>query len=153
MQNDLDSMHLPDSIRWRIQAAMPSLFPSFRWHISCQPPSVSPAALASLQPSISVSGSHPGNSNLPQRNPGSSTRTATSLAGKTKPSPLQQDIDMEIDPWTLLEDGAGSGPSSTSTSGIGGSDNANLRASSLLKGAVRVRRTDLTYIGVVDDDS
>ncbi|XP_057464204.1 LOW QUALITY PROTEIN: mediator of RNA polymerase II transcription subunit 12-like [Actinidia eriantha] len=153
LQNDLDRMHLPDSIRWRIQAAMPTLFPSFRWHISCQPPSVSPAALASLQPSISVSGSHPGNSNLPQRNPGSLTRTATSLAGKTKPSTLQQDIDMEIDPWTLLEDGAGSGPSSTSTSGIGGSDNANLRASSLLKGAVRVRRTDLTYIGVVDDDS
>ncbi|PSS24304.1 Mediator of RNA polymerase II transcription subunit like [Actinidia chinensis var. chinensis] len=154
LQNDLDRMHLPDSIRWRIQAAMPSLFPSFRWHISCQPPSVSPAALASLQPIISVSGSHPGNSNLAQRIPGSSsTRTATSLVGKTKPSPLQQDIDMEIDPWTLLEDGAGSGPSSTSTSGIGGSDNANLRASSLLKGAVRVRRTDLTYIGVVDDDS
>ncbi|GFZ06845.1 RNA polymerase II transcription mediator [Actinidia rufa] len=117
LQNDLDHMHLPDSIRWRIQAAMPTLFPSFR--------------------GIRVS----------------STRTATSLAGKTKPSPLQQDIDMEIDPWTLLEDGAGSGPSSTSTSGIGGSDNANLRASSLLKGAVRVRRTDLTYIGVVDDDS
>lgn len=53
----------------------------------------------------------------------------------------------------LLEDGAGAGLSSTSTAGIGGSDNANLRASSWLKGAVRVRRTDLTYIGVVDDDS
>ncbi|KAH7863983.1 hypothetical protein Vadar_024303 [Vaccinium darrowii] len=153
LQNDLDRMHLPESIRWRIQAAMPILFPSSKWSISCHPPSVSPAALAPLQPTISVSGSHPPNSNLPQRNPVSSARTSSSTAGRTKPLPLQQEIDTEMDPWMLLEDGAGAGPSSTSTAGIGGSDNANLKASSWLKGAVRVRRMDLAYIGVVDDDS
>ncbi|XP_058225582.1 mediator of RNA polymerase II transcription subunit 12 [Rhododendron vialii] len=152
LQNDLDRMHLPDSIRWRIQAAMPILFPSSKWSISCHPPSVSPAALTPLQPTISVSGSHPP-SNLPQRNPVSSARNSASTAGRTKPLSLQQEIDSEMDPWMLLEDGAGAGLSSTSTAGIGGSDNANLRASSWLKGAVRVRRTDLTYIGVVDDDS
>ncbi|KAA8520636.1 hypothetical protein F0562_014892 [Nyssa sinensis] len=153
LQNDLDRMQLPDKIRWRIQAAMPILFPSARWSISCQPPSVSPAAPASLQPSILISGLHPGNSNLPQRNSVSLIRPANNVAGKTKPLPIQQDVDMEIDPWTLLEDGAGSGPSSSNTAVIGGSDQANLRASSWLKGAIRVRRTDLTYIGAVDDDS
>lgn len=60
---------------------------------------------------------------------------------------------MEIDPWMLLEDGAGSGLSSSNSALIGTGDNANLRASSWLKGAVRVRRKDLTYIGAVDDDS
>ncbi|XP_052192066.1 LOW QUALITY PROTEIN: mediator of RNA polymerase II transcription subunit 12 [Diospyros lotus] len=153
LQNELDRMHLPHSIRLRIQAAMPIPFPSSRYSISCQPPSVSPAALASLIPSIPVSGSHPGNSNLPPRNPVSLARTGTTVAGKTKSLPLQQDSDMEIDPWTLLEDGAGSGPSTSSTAGIGSGDNVDLRACSWLKGAVRVRRTDLTYIGVVDDDS
>ncbi|KAJ9681435.1 hypothetical protein PVL29_020350 [Vitis rotundifolia] len=67
--------------------------------------------------------------------------------------PLQQDHDIEIDPWTLLEDGAGAGPSSGNTAVIGSGDHANLRASSWLRGTVRVRRTDLTYIGAVDDDS
>ncbi|CAL5383002.1 unnamed protein product [Camellia sinensis] len=154
LQNDLDRMLLPDSIRWRIQAAMPILFPSFRYSISCQPPSVSSAALTSLQPIIAASGSHTGNSNLPPRNQVSSTRSATSVSEKTKPLPSSQlDMDMELDPWTLLEDGAGSGPSSANAAGVGSSDNGNLKASSWLKGAVRVRRTDLTYIGVVDDDS
>lgn len=60
---------------------------------------------------------------------------------------------MEIDPWTLLEDGAGSGPSSSNSAVMGGGDSANLKASSWLRGAVRVRKTDLTYIGSVDDDS
>ncbi|XAR63055.1 hypothetical protein NMG60_11022861 [Bertholletia excelsa] len=154
LQNDLNRMNLPDSIRWRIQAAMPILVPSFRWSVSCQPPSVSPYSLAVLQPSISVPGSLPGTTNLPQRNLPPLARSASTTAGKTKLLPPQLDVaDMEVDPWTLLEDGAGSGPSSTTTAGIGGGDNANLRASSWLKGAVRVRRTDLTYIGVVDDDS
>ncbi|KAA8516051.1 hypothetical protein F0562_019230 [Nyssa sinensis] len=153
LQNDLNRMQLPDKIRWRIQAAMPILLPSIRWSISCQPPSVSSAALASLQPSILISGLHPGNSNLPQRNPVSLARTATNAVGKTKLLPIQQDLAMEIDPWILLEDGAGSGPSLSNTAVIGSSDQANLRASSWLKGAARVRRTDLTYIGAVDDGS
>ncbi|CAL5397828.1 unnamed protein product [Camellia sinensis] len=155
LQNDLDRMQLPDSIRWRIQAAMPILFPSSKCSISCQLPSVSPVALSSLQSSISVSGSHPGNSNLPPRNLLSSGRTGTTATGKNRPSPLplQQDADAEIDPWTLLEDGLGSGPITASGIGGNGNGNGNLRASSWLKGAVRVRRTDLTYIGAVDDDS
>ncbi|KAJ1408629.1 Mediator complex, subunit Med12 [Sesbania bispinosa] len=59
----------------------------------------------------------------------------------------QQDNDLEVDPWTLLEDGAGSCPS------VGSGDRVNIRAASWLKGAVRVRRTDLTYVGAVDEDS
>lgn len=153
MQNDLDRMQLPDSIRWRIQAAMPILFPSVRCSISCQPPPVPTAAVASLQPSISIPGFYPGNSYPSQRNSVPLVRTATNISGKPKSLPLQQDHDMEIDPWMLLEDGAGSGPSSSNTAVIGSGDHGNLRASSWLKGAVRVRRTDLTYIGAVDDDS
>ncbi|KAK6260676.1 Mediator complex [Theobroma cacao] len=152
LQNELDSMQLPEMIRWRIQAAMPILFPSFRNLISCHPPSVPIGALSLLQPSIFVPGCYVGNLNAPQRQV-PLARNANNILGKSKSMPLLQEYDMEIDPWTLLEDGAGSGPSSNSTVVIGSSDHANLRASSWLKGAVRVRRTDLTYIGAVDDDS
>lgn len=147
-QNDLDCMQLPDTIRWRIQASMPILVPSGRCSISCQPPSVSSATLGLLQPTFSFPTSHPGNTNQSQRNSGSLVRP-----GKLKNTPLQQDSDVEIDPWTLLEDGAGAGLSSGNTAVIGSGDHANLRASSWLRGTVRVRRTDLTYIGAVDDDS
>ncbi|XP_050237765.1 mediator of RNA polymerase II transcription subunit 12 [Mercurialis annua] len=150
LQNDLDRMQLPGSIRWRIQAAMPVVLPSVRWSISCQLPSVSTSAVASLQPSVTISGLNTGSQ--PQKNPLPLART-TNTPGK-KPLPLQQqDNDMEIDPWLLLEDGTGSGPSSSNTAVINSGDHANLRASSLLKGSVRVRRTDLTYIGSMDDDS
>ncbi|CAK7348884.1 unnamed protein product [Dovyalis caffra] len=155
LQNDLDRMQLPGTIRLRIQAAMPILLPSVRCFVSCQPPPVPMAAVASLQPSIAISGFYNGNN--AQKNPAPLARSANSISTKSKPLPLplplQQDYDMEIDPWTLLEDGTGSGPSSGNISVIGSSDHANLRASSWLKGAVRVRRTDLTYIGAVDDDS
>lgn len=152
LQSELDRMQLPDAIRWRIQAAMPVLVPNPRTFISCQPPSLSPTALASLQPSVNF----PSNQVSPlPKNSMPSVRTAMSAAmlGKSKPSVSQPDNDFEVDPWMLLEDGAGSGPSSSNTSVMGGGDHANLRASSWLKGAVRVRRTDLTYIGAVDDDS
>ncbi|XVF33327.1 hypothetical protein REPUB_Repub17cG0158800 [Reevesia pubescens] len=152
LQNELDSMQLPEMIRWRIQAAMPVLCPSFRNLISCHPPSVPIGAISSLQPSMYVPGSNAGTVNAPQRQV-ALARTANNVLGKSKSMPLLQEYDMEIDPWTLLEDGAGSGPTSSSTAVIGSSDHANLRASSWLKGAVRVRRTDLTYIGAVDDDS
>lgn len=151
MQNDLNNMTLPDTIRWRIQTAMPVLFSSFRCSISCQMPAVSASALAALQPSTLISGLHPGNINSTQRNPVASARSATHGAGKNKPSALQQDLGMEMDPWTLLEEGTESGPSSSNTAIIGGSD--QVKASSWLKGAVRVRRMDLTYIGSVDEDS
>ncbi|KAG6729992.1 hypothetical protein I3842_01G058100 [Carya illinoinensis] len=149
-ENDLNRMPLPETIRLRIQTAMPILLPSVHWSVSCQPPSVPGAALALLQPSISITGVH---SCPPQRIPAPLARTAANTPGKFKPMPLQLDHDMEIDPWTLLEDGAGSGPSSSNTAVIGSGDQANLRASSWLKGAVRVRRTDLTYTGAMDEDS
>ncbi|XWS46099.1 hypothetical protein CRYUN_Cryun14cG0034400 [Craigia yunnanensis] len=152
LQNELDSMQLPEMIRWRIQAAMPILFPSFRNLISCHPPSIPIGALSLLQPSIFVHGSYTGTLNAPQRQV-PLARTANNIPGKSKSMPLLQEYDMEIDPWTLLEDGAESGPSSSIAAVIGSSDHANLQASSWLKGAVRVRRTDLTYIGAVDDDS
>lgn len=151
MQNDLDRMQLPDMIRWRIQTAMPVLFPSVRCSVNCQPPSIPNAAYASLQPITSNPGSYPGNLIPSQRNQFPSARSATNT-GKSKPLTLQ-DCDTEIDPWTLLEDGAGSGPSSSNSGLIGSGDHANLRALSWLKGAVRVRRKDLTYIGAVDDDN
>lgn len=72
---------------------------------------------------------------------------------KTKALPLQHEIDMEIDPWTLLEDGAGSGQPSVNSALVGSSDHSNLKASSWLKGAVRVRRTDLMYIGAIDEEN
>lgn len=148
LQNDLDRMELPETIRGRIQTAFPILIPSGRTSISCQPPSVSPAALTYLQPSNPVTSLNPISSNAPQRNSG---RGPTSM--KTKSQISTQDLDMEVDPWTILEDGAGSGQPSPSSAGIGGSDHVNFKASYLLKGAVRMRRTDLTYIGAVDEDS
>lgn len=151
MQNDLDRMELPETIRGRIQTALPILIPSVRSSVSCQPPSVSPTALACLQPSNQVTSLNPSNSTVPQRNPVLPGRAGTSM--KIKSQMLQQDLDMEIDQWTLLEDGAGSCQPSPNSAGIGGTDHANLKASNFLKGAVRVRRTDLTYIGAVDEDS
>ncbi|XVE73861.1 hypothetical protein DITRI_Ditri11bG0152300 [Diplodiscus trichospermus] len=152
LQNELDSMQLPEMIRWRIQAAMPVLFPSFRKLISCHPPSVPNAALSLLQPSLYVPGPYTGTLNTSQRQ-AALARTANNISGKSKSMLLLQEHDTEIDPWMLLEEGAGSGPSLSSTAVIASSGHANLRASSWLKGAVRVRRMDLTYIGAVDDDS
>lgn len=76
------------------------------------------------------------------------------MQGKSRSS-TAQDLDMEIDPWTLLEDGTGTASASNNSSNVGGpgADHSNLKACSWLKGAVRVRRTDLTYIGAMDDDS
>ncbi|KAL1366795.1 hypothetical protein HN51_020860 [Arachis hypogaea] len=145
LQNDLDRMQVPDTIRWHIQAAMPVFFPSLRCSFSCQPPPIPPSALACLQPSFM----NP--STAPQRNPVPLSRIATTASGKSKQQ--QDNNDLEVDPWTLLEDGAGSCPSASNTVSIGTGDPANIKAASWLKGAVRVRRTDLTYVGPVDDDS
>jgi len=149
MQNDLDHMQMPDSIRWRIQAAMPVLFPSTQSSFSCQPPLVPTSAVVCLQASNTVPGFNSSSSaNPPLRSPVLS-RVAANASAKSK----QQDSELDIDPWTLLEDGAGSCPSASNIASIGGGDHANVRAASWLKGAVRVRRTDLTYVGAVDDDS
>ncbi|KAK7292678.1 hypothetical protein RJT34_15529 [Clitoria ternatea] len=150
LQNDLDRMHLPDTIRWRIQAALPILVPSTRCTVSCQPPSVPNSALVCLQNSTTNPGStNSTSSTIPPRNLVLS-RVVANASGKSK---QQDNTDLEIDPWTLLEDGAGSHPSAGNTANVGGGDHVNIRATSWLKGAVRVRRTDLTYVGAVDDDS
>ncbi|XP_028770392.1 mediator of RNA polymerase II transcription subunit 12 isoform X2 [Neltuma alba] len=141
LQNDLDHMQLPGAVRWRIQAAMPALVPSMRCSLSCQPPSVPVSALFPLQHRTAKPVSNSTSSNT--RNP-VSLRTAATTSGKSK----QQDNDLEVDPWTLLEDGAAS---STATAGSG--DHVNLQAASWLRGAIRVRRTDLTYIGAGDDET
>ncbi|XP_027348821.1 mediator of RNA polymerase II transcription subunit 12-like isoform X2 [Abrus precatorius] len=147
LQNHLDGMQLPDAIRWRIQAAMPLLPSSMRCSFSCQPPTVPTSALVFLQPNTTNSGFNFSSLTVPQRNLVPSSRSTTS--GKSK----QQDNDLEVDPWTLLEDGAGSCPSASNTAILGSGDRVNIRAASWLKGAVRVRRTDLTYVGAVDEDS
>ncbi|KAJ6338162.1 hypothetical protein OIU76_007773 [Salix suchowensis] len=153
MQNDLDRMKLPGMIQLRIQAAMPILLPSVRCFVSCQPPPVPAAAVASLQPSNAISGFLNGNNS--QKNPAPSARSANNISTKSKPLPLplplQLDNDTEVDPWTLLEDGTGSGLPSSNTSVIGSSDHANLCASSWLKGAVRcskspLREADINFI-------
>lgn len=151
LQHELEVMQLSDAIRWRVQAAMPMLLPSARFSISCQPSPVSISSLVSLQPSAANSLFYPPANSIPlQRHSSALSRTTKT----TKQSPAQQEnYEMEIDPWTLLEDGAGSGPSSSNSAVMGGGDSANLKASSWLRGAVRVRKTDLTYIGSVDDDS
>ncbi|KAF9613946.1 hypothetical protein IFM89_013481 [Coptis chinensis] len=152
LQSELDRMQLPETIRWRLQAAMPVLprFPSFS--ISCQPPAISVAALASIQSNISIPGLQHGYLNQSQRNTTPLGRVGANTLGKSKPlSSLDQE--MEVDPWTLLEDGTGSGPSTSNNNvGVTG-DQTNLKACYWLKGAVRIRRTDLTYTGAVDDDS
>lgn len=141
-------MHLPDTIRWRIQAAMPVLFPSKRSSFSCQAPPVPTSALVSLQACNTVPGINSSSSATSLRNP-----VLSRVAGNAPAKLKQQESESEIDPWTLLEDGAGSCPSTSNTASIGGGDQANLKAASWLKGAVRVRRTDLTYVGAVDDGS
>ncbi|KAL5727448.1 hypothetical protein ACHQM5_000643 [Ranunculus cassubicifolius] len=152
LQTELDRMQLPEAVRWRLQAAMPVLprFPSCS--ISCQPPTVSTTALASL---LGTSTQHGNNNSLNQSQRNSNPAILGRVVGKSKPPLLSssQDQEMEIDPWTLLEDGTGSGPS-TSNSNVGvAGDHTNFKACHWLKGAVRVRRTDLTYIGAVDEDS
>lgn len=145
-------MQLPEAIRWRLQAAMPVLprFPSLS--ISCQPQAVSTAVLTSIQSNVLAPGSQYGNSNQSQRNPAPVGRVPANTPGKSKLL-SSQDQEMEIDPWTLLEEGTGSGPSTNNSNvGVAG-DHTNLKACHWLKGAVRVRRTDLTYIGAVDEDS
>ncbi|XP_023538694.1 mediator of RNA polymerase II transcription subunit 12-like [Cucurbita pepo subsp. pepo] len=153
LQNELHHMQLPDMIRWRIQAAMPIPLPSARCLLSYQPPTISPSALSPFQSRSSTPGLGSGNSSMPQGGKVASPRVVPNAPGKSKHLPPQQDYDTEIDPWLLLEDGAGSSQSSSNAAVIGAGEHANFRASYWLKGAVRVRRTDLTYIGAMDDDS
>lgn len=147
LQAELDRMHLPFTIRKRIQSAMPMLPPSPPLSISCQPP-VLPASLysGSLVPGLQPV--------TPSHNQRSLTSNRLSTGAKSK-SLHSHDPETEIDPWTLLEDGTGSLSTPGSNTDISGlsNDHANLKACSWLKGAVRIRRTDLTYVGAVDEDN
>ncbi|ONL92637.1 polymerase II transcription-mediator1 [Zea mays] len=148
LQSALDHMELPETIRRRIQAAMPLLPPSRRPCMQCQPPQLSLAALSPLQSSTSGVG--------PQQKSSCVSWVPTNVSVRSKAALPSHDPETEVDPWSLLEDGTNCPPSTASgsngSSGVTG-DHANLKASSWLKGAVRVRRTELTYIGSVDDDS
>ncbi|KAK1290915.1 Mediator of RNA polymerase II transcription subunit 12 [Acorus calamus] len=145
LQSELDRLQVPATIRWRIQAAMPILPSSIPSSISYQPPSMSTSTLSSMQSSPSISTPHHAN----VRSSISSARSANSAKSNPIPS---QDPDSEIDPWTVLEDGTGSMPAASSSNVGVSADHCDPKASSLLKGAVRMRRTELTYIGTVDDD-
>jgi hypothetical protein len=140
-------VELPETIRRRIQAAMPILRASRHPSIPCQPPQLSLAALAPLQSCTSASG--------PQQKSSCLSWVPTNISSRNKAVLPSQDPEMEVDPWTLLEDGTSCPSTSSGSSGTSGitGDHANLKACSWLKCAVRVRRTELTYIGSLDDDS
>ncbi|EEE51361.1 hypothetical protein OsJ_32377 [Oryza sativa Japonica Group] len=146
LQCALDRMELPATIRRRIQVAMPILPTSRLSSITCGPPLLSSAALSPFQCSTSAAGPH-------QQFP--LNWIPTNLSRRCKAALPSQDPNMEIDPWTLLEDGTScpnTNSGSNSANGVTG-DHANLKACSFLKDSVRVRRTDLTYIGSLDEDS
>ncbi|XP_078430836.1 RNA polymerase II transcription mediator [Wolffia australiana] len=151
LQAELDHMILPPNIWRRIQVAMPILPPSSPLFISCHPPTLSTHQLAPFQVSIPTqrASSSSSSSSSSGRLPSSSAPARTKAL--TAPEP-----DLEADPWTLLEDGTGSftaaATGNADAGGFGG-DAAVLKACSWLKGAVRVRRADLTYIGARDEDS
>lgn len=145
MQADLEHMHLPVGIRTRLQAAMPLLLPTPPTTIAAGPPQISNSALSLLQCGVSsgITAStiiHQGAFQKPLNSVDNNVMKAKAVA--------VPDTELEVDPWTLLEDGVGasSGP-------IGGGEVGNLKACPWLKGAVRVRRSDLTYVGPVDEDT
>nr|GEY28608.1 mediator of RNA polymerase II transcription subunit 12 isoform X1 [Tanacetum cinerariifolium] len=134
LQNELDWMQLPytDTVRWRIQTAMPFIFPSVELSICCQPSNVSVFALGFLQPSILIPRPHP--VSLINNQVSLSRNISNGPSKDTKPLSSQPNSDIEIDPWTILEDGAGSCMSSINTAAIAGCDHANMRTLSWLKG-------------------
>ncbi|KAG0452729.1 hypothetical protein HPP92_025393 [Vanilla planifolia] len=139
---ELDRMELPSSIRRRLQAAMPILPASISISLTCHPPLLSNLGLASAQQSTTTSG--------PSHKLISSTRLP--IKSKTVSS---QDLEGEIDPWTLLEDGTATCAASSSVGSAAAAigEQTNTKACSWLKGSVRVRRTALNYVGSLDEDS
>uniref|UniRef100_A0A0E0MAF7 Mediator complex subunit Med12 domain-containing protein n=1 Tax=Oryza punctata TaxID=4537 RepID=A0A0E0MAF7_ORYPU len=146
LQCALDRMELPATIRRRIQVTMPILPTSRLSSITCGPPLLSSAALSPFQCSASTAGPH-------QQFP--LNWIPTNLSSRCKAALPSQDPNMEIDPWTLLEDGTSCPNTNSGSNSANGvtDDHANLKACSFLKDSVRVRRTDLTYIGSLDEDS
>ncbi|GLJ22177.1 hypothetical protein SUGI_0416630 [Cryptomeria japonica] len=149
MQAELDHMQLSSAARVRLQAAMPLLPPFPSPTICSVPPHLSASTITGAHTTTLNSSSFPSGILVPSQKV--SVRMASAI-GKCK-STLYQDPEVEIDPWTLLEDGTGAGVSGSNSGGCVSGDQANLKACNWLKGAVRVRRTDLTYVGAVDDDT
>lgn len=144
MQAELDRMELPTTIRRRMQAAIPILPPYLSMSLSSHRPVPSPVMLmSSATPSSTSTNSAPFQKFTPNRPP---------IKSKTLPA---QEFESEIDPWTLLEDGTACSAASSAGGGTGavGGDPSNLKACGLLKGSMRLRRTDLTYVGVLDDEN
>ncbi|KAK8957973.1 Mediator of RNA polymerase II transcription subunit 12 [Platanthera zijinensis] len=144
MQADLDRMELPTTIRRRLQAAMPILPPSLSMSLLSHRPVPPPVVLtASATPPSTTTNSAPFQKFTPNRPP---------IKSKILPA---QEFEAEIDPWTLLEDGTACSAASSASGGAGaiGGDPSNLKACGLLKGSMRLRRTDLTYVGVLDDEN
>ncbi|KAL3675105.1 hypothetical protein R1sor_025053 [Riccia sorocarpa] len=143
MQIELENMQLPRSARARLQAAMPLLPVSSTLTIAAGPPQVPSQAISVITQGVSV----PSSGGFPPMVVGSKSAVPSDLEKGKYSAVVEPEV--EYDPWTLLEDGVGSG----GNSGLGGGDTANLKACSWLRGSVRVRRSDLTYVGAVDDDS
>lgn len=149
-QVDVEHMQLPCGIRNRLQAAFPLLPSTPVTTVSAAPPQVPAAVLSQLQARTSNTSApptthHPGSAQKSLNYPLSENNNT---GGKSKAVPsMPADAEMEVDPWTLLEDGVGA-----STGPVGGGEVGNLKACAWLKGAVRIRRTDLTYIGAVDEE-
>ncbi|GJX76073.1 VAMP-like protein YKT61 [Tanacetum coccineum] len=97
IDNELDGMQLPDTdtVRWRIQTAMPFVSP-LKLSISCQPPNVSVSALGFLQPNISIPGPHP--ASLRNNQVSSSRNISNGPSKATKPLSSQRDSDSGIMP-------------------------------------------------------
>ncbi|CAN6487327.1 unnamed protein product [Victoria cruziana] len=153
MQSELDNMQLPPAVRLRLQAAMPTLPPSLPSFISSQPSIISASACVPLHTSTLTSGIPPANAAPPRNQVSGSRSVLSSITGKSKVPPSMLDAEMEIDTWTLIEDGTGCAPTTGNSNVSIGGDHSNLKACSWLRGAIRVRRTDLTYVGAVDDDT
>ncbi|KAJ3681893.1 hypothetical protein LUZ60_014466 [Juncus effusus] len=151
LQLTLDKMELPSTIRRRIQSVMPYLPPTRPFSL--------PSHSLSLPhlPFIPTTNSPIPNPQQRNNNYNPTWTPPNIPSGRSKTQQqqqqsLQESLEIEIDPWTLLEDGTG-GCSGSGSSSAGGVSGDNLRAANWLKGAVRVRRTNLTYIGSLDDDS
>ncbi|CAM6106401.1 unnamed protein product [Calypogeia fissa] len=147
MQSELEHMQLPQSVRSRLRAALPLLPVSQPLTISAGPPQVSLSAHALINPVGSSSVLARGLFGVPPK----SQNLLENNLGKAKPS-LLSDQEVEVDPWMLLEDGVGSGSVGGSVA-LGPGEGGNLKACPWLKGTVRVRRNDLTYVGAVDEES
>ncbi|KAL2623688.1 hypothetical protein R1flu_003893 [Riccia fluitans] len=145
MQIELENMQLPRTARARLQAAMPLLPVSSMLTIAAGPSQVPSYAVSIMTQGASVSSS--GGFGLVGITQKSALPSESNLEKGKFSSVLESEA--EYDPWTILEDGVGSG----GNSGLGSGDTVNLKACSWLRGSIRVRRSDLTYVGATDEDS